>query len=277
MIYLSPEIISGLGEDTFWTWFHREFPTSVFKVPNKLTDEDILLRYSTLGFLPIQGKQVAICWELLPDMRDRFDSAMWDKKIDAAVETARYSTYRTVASALAKPFYEKFGTVEVIPIGVDIEVFRPIQEKTSLRKKYDLPINKRIGAWVGTSHPMKGYSLLHDYARQHPEIHWVTMCKTQDESIALPGASCFVHVPQQQSAELINAADFFLSTSLLRPYYMAEWEAMACDTSMVIIGEPNKDFVPSAHPREDVIRLGWDRPAVKKKWERFFLERGIKW
>lgn len=25
MIYLNTEIFSGLGEDTFWTWFKREF------------------------------------------------------------------------------------------------------------------------------------------------------------------------------------------------------------------------------------------------------------
>lgn len=277
MIYLSPEIISGLGEDTFWTWFHREFPTSVFEVPKKLNDDDIVMRYSTLGFLPIQGKQVAICWELLPDMRERFDSAMWDKKIDSAIETARYSTYRTVASELAAPYYQKFGSVDVIPIGVDISVFRPMQDKISLRKKYNLPVDKKIVVWVGTSHPMKGYTLLLEYARKNPDKHFITICKTDAEAVLMPSASGFVHIPQQQSAELINAADFFLSTSLLKPFYMAEWEAMACDIPMVIIGESDKDFTPSAHPRNDVLRLGWDRPSVKNKWENFFRERGIRW
>ena len=64
----------------------------------------------------------------------------------------------------------------------------------------------------------------------------------------MPGASSFVHVPQETACELVNAADFFLSTSLLRPFFMAEWEAMACDVPMRLIGEPGKEFVPSSEP-----------------------------
>ena len=33
-IYLNPEVASGLGEDTFWMWFKREFPNSEFLSPN---------------------------------------------------------------------------------------------------------------------------------------------------------------------------------------------------------------------------------------------------
>ena len=53
MIYLNAEVISGLGEDTFWTWFKREFPTSSFDKPKTLTEKDIVLRYSTLGPLNV--------------------------------------------------------------------------------------------------------------------------------------------------------------------------------------------------------------------------------
>jgi glycosyltransferase involved in cell wall biosynthesis len=277
VIYLNAEIVSGLGEDTFWTWLHREFPTSVFEEPESLDDCDVVLRYSTLGFLPVVGKQVALCWELYPAMRDRFGVSSWDEKIAMVHEAARYSTYRTVASHLTRSEYEKYGSVEIIPIGVDTDLFRPLGRKAELRAKYGLPLDKEIGVWVGTMHPMKGYALLLEYARLHPDIHWITVCKTDYESVAMPGASSFVHVPQQTSCELTNAADFFLSTSLLRPYFMAEWEAMACDTPVRIIGEPNKEFVPSQSPRSDVLRLGWDRPSVKTRWERFFTERGIAW
>lgn len=277
MIYLNAEIVSGLGEDTFWTWFKREFPTSVFEEPVSLEDGDVVLRYSTLGFLPVIGKQVALCWELYPAMRDRFGSSIWDDKIAMVRETARYATYRTVASSLTRADYEQFGSVDVIPIGVDTDVFRPLGQKRELREKYGLPLDREIGVWVGTMHPMKGYALLLEYARRNPAIHWITICKTEHESVSMPGASSFVHVTQQTGCELINAADFFLSTSLLRPYYMAEWEAMACDIPMRIIGEPDKEFVSSENPRGDLLALGWDRPSVKRQWERFFNERGITW
>lgn len=277
MIYLNAEIVSGLGEDTFWTWFHREFAGSVFEEPTKLKDDDIVLRYSTLGFLPVAGKQLALCWELYPAMRDRFATELWDDKIAMVRESARYATYRTVASDITKPDYEKYGSVEVIPIGVDTGLFAPIPDKNALRSKYGLPLDKQIGCWVGTAHPMKGFALLLEYARHNPDIHWITICKTEEESVQMPGASRFVHVPQQTSCELVNAADFFLSTSLLRPYYMAEWEAMACGTPVKVIGNPDKEFTPSADPRADVLSLGWDRPSVKRKWEKFLSDRGIAW
>lgn len=277
MIYLNPEVVSGLGEDTFWTWFHREFPASAFEEPRRMTEEDVVLRYSTLGFLPVVGKQVALCWELYPAMKERFGNTIWDDKIAMVHEAARYATYRTTASKVTSALYEQYGTVDIIPIGVDTDVFRPIPDKDALRAKYGLPSAMEIGVWVGTAHPMKGFALLLDYARLHPDIHWVTICKTERESVAMPGATRFVHVSQEALCELINAGDFFLSTSLLRPFFMAEWEAMACDAPMRLIGEVEKEYVPSAHPRSDVLRLGWDRPSVKRQWERFFTERGIAW
>lgn len=277
MIYLNAEVVSGLGEDTFWTWFHREFPSSVFDEPAELRDCDVVLRYSTLGFLPVVGKQVALCWELYPAMKERFGSLLWDDKIAAVRETARYATYRTVASDLTRADYETFGSVDVIPIGVDVDVFRPLPDKAALRDRYGLPQDREIGVWVGTAHPMKGFALLLEYARRHPDVHWITICKTEYESVAMPAASGFVHVTQQTGCELINAADFFLSTSLLRPFFMAEWEAMACDVPMRLVGVPGKEFTPSAHPRQDLLELGWDRPSVKRRWEEFLSARGIEW
>src|SRR5258706_4111788 len=202
-------------------------------------------------------------------MKERFGNTLWDDKIAMVHEAARYATYRTVASDLTKRLYEQYGSVDVIPIGVDTEVFRPLADKASLRAKYNLPEGQEIGVWIGTAHPMKGFALLLEYARAHPEIHWITICKTAEESVFLPGADNHVHVSQATICELINAGDFFLSTSLLKPFFMAEWEAMACDASMRLIGEADKEFNPSAHPRDDLMRLGWDRPSVKKKWETF--------
>lgn len=277
MIYLNAEVVSGLGEDTFWTWFQREFPSSVFDTPKVLRDEDVLLRYSTLGFLPIIGKQVALCWELYPGMRDRFGGSLWDEKIARVLETARYATYRTVASSLTTHDYEPYGSVDIIPIGVNTDLFRPLPDKAALRAKYGLPADKEVGVWIGTAHPMKGFSLLLEYAAVHPDIHWVTICKTEAEAVSMPGATAFIHASQQMSCELINAGDFFLSTSLLRPYYMAEWEALACGVPMRLIGVPNKEFVPSRDPREDVFAMGWDRPSVKRTWEEFLRLRGVRW
>jgi len=277
MIYLNCEVKSGLGEDTFWTWFEREFPSCSFEVPQKLNDEDILLRYSTLGFLPIEGKQVAICWELYPQMKNALNSDQWDSRMDKIYNAAKYCTYRTVATQMSVPDYERFGSVEVIPIGVNTDLYKPLNNKQQLRKKHRLPLKKKIGIWIGTYHPMKGYSELLKYASENPDIYWIIIWKWQMEAGNLKDASNFVQIPQQQICELMNCADFFLSTSKLPSFYMAEWEAMACNIPFVFYGNTKREFIPSKNPREDVFRLGWDRDSVKKKWVDFFLERGIKW
>lgn len=277
MIYLNAEVVSGLGEDTFWTWFKREFPSSSFDVPRKLHEEDCVLRYSTLGFLPIEGKQIAICWELYFDLRSEFDTDQWDLKISKINQTARYSTYRTVATQFTQPFYKKFGSVDVIPIGVDTEIFKPLGDKKGLRAKYGIPIDKKVGIWVGTNHPMKGFSTLIKYAKDNPEIHWIVVWKWEKEACHLLGASNFVKVKQESLAELHSCADFFLSTSKLQPYYMAEWEAMACNLPIVIIDSPDKEFTPSRNPRDDVFNHGWDRGSVKRLWSNYLSSRGVQW
>ena len=132
MIYLNCEVKSGLGEDTFWTWFEREFPNSSFEVPTKLNDDDILLRYSTLGFLPIEGKQMALCWELYPEMEALFHTSCFDERMKKVENAARYATYRTVATKETTKNYEKYGQVEVIPIAVNTDLYKPLNNNMSL-------------------------------------------------------------------------------------------------------------------------------------------------
>ncbi|MEG0266920.1 MAG: glycosyltransferase [Bacilli bacterium] len=277
MIYLNCEIKSGLGEDTFWTWFEREFPNSSFEVPKKLNDEDILLRYSTLGFLPIEGKQIALCWELYPEMKETFKSDMFESRMNKVLETARYSTYRAVATEETVKNYKKFGNVQVIPIGVNTDMYRPLDDKKALRKKYNLPQNKKIGIWIGTTHPMKGFSNVIKYAALNPDIEWILIWKWEREALEIENAHCYVQIPQNEICELLNCADFFLSTSQLKPYYMAEWEAMATNIPFVFYGNVEREFIPSKNPRNDVMKMGWDRKSTKKKWETFFKENGVKW
>jgi glycosyltransferase involved in cell wall biosynthesis len=277
MIYLNCEVKSGLGEDTFWTWFSREFPNSSFDVPVKLKNDDILLRYSTLGFLPIEGKQMALCWELYPEMKEYFNTSCFDERMKIVENTARYSTYRTVATNETVKNYEKFGQVKVIPIGVDTDLYRPMKNKKELRKKYNLPQDKKVGIWIGTYHPMKGISKLLEYASLHPEIEWVIVWKWEMEELEIDNTHSYVKIKQAQICELLNASDFFLSTSQLKPFYMAEWEAMATNIPFVFYGSVEREFYPSKNPRDDVFAQGWDRKSVKKKWIDLFESKGVRW
>jgi glycosyltransferase involved in cell wall biosynthesis len=276
MIFLNAEVISGLGEDTFWTWFKREFPASRFATPHRLETEDVVLRYSTLGPLNVMpGRSVALLWELLPEMKNIFRSSEWDQKLASIYQCASQSTYRVVASSLCVPYYSHWGSVDVIPIGVDTEVFKPISEKSALRDKYGLPREKRIGIWGGTTHPMKGFERLKRYAAEHPDIHWVIVWKQPSDAGFFEGGANFTQLSQQSLAELFSASDFFLCCGMLQPFYMIEWEAMASNVPMVILDGMKKDFHPSDNPRDDIFRYGWDRPSVKRAWETYLTRKGV--
>jgi glycosyltransferase involved in cell wall biosynthesis len=277
MIYLNAEVISGLGEDTFWTWFKREFPSASFGVPTKLGDGDVVLQYSTLGFVNRAAKSIGLLWELYPEMKEQLKSTQWDARLAKVYECARFSTYRTAASHLMVPFYECFGAIDVLPIGVNTDLFKPLPEKIALRDKYNIPKERTIGIWCGTTHTMKGFDRLVAYANLNPDIYWIIVWKWESEAGFLPGASNFTKVPQQTLCELMNAADFFLCSSRLRPFYMIEWEAMACNLPMKILDNIQKDFVPSSNPREDIFRLHWDRESAKKLWSDSLSRKGVIW
>ena len=266
-IYLNAEVVSGLGEDTFWTWFHREFPGSVFGVPEALGPGDVVLQYSTLGAPRFPERTVALLWELHPEMKARLGSSEWDGVI-ARIGAAGAARWRTTASKLMVPYYQHLGPIDVLPIGVDTDLFAP-RGKGEARRRLGVPDDVAVGLWSGTTHRMKGYDRLLEYAAQHPAVRWIIAWKDSG-SPKMPGALNVERVPQDEFAWLMSAADFSLSASRLRPLYMVEWEAMACDLPVISLDDDDKDLPPSVlNPRDAMIRAGWSRHDAKLAWGRY--------
>ncbi len=273
MIYLTPEVASGLGEDTFWTWAHREFPNSVMATPKATTKNDAILWYSTKrDRTPFPSCTIGLLWELHPEMKAQLNSNEWDGVLTVIDQCGYNSAKLTVTSSLMVPFYAHYGKpIDVLPIGVNTNLFQPY-DKQAMRAKYGISPNRRVGIWCGTTHPMKGFDKLREWAAQNPDVFWIIVWKSQGEAAPMNGAMNQVLIPQQRLAELMSCADFFLSCGRLHPFFMVEWEAMACNLPMVILGGMKKDFEPSASPREDIFRLGWDRHTAKNTWLNYIAQ-----
>ena len=260
-----PEIAT-LGDDTFWTWALREFPESTFSPPTNVTKNDVILRYSVKNYQAYPEHTIGLMWELYPEMKVMLNSNAWDDRI-AMIDQCGYSCARvSTASELMVPYYTKYNKpVDILPLAVDTDLFKPY-DKAAMRAKWNIPQDKVVGFWCGSLHAMKGFDRLQEYATQHPEIFWIIVWRWPQEPGHLVGALNLVFMPQQELAELMSCANFALCCGRLRPFFMVDWEAMACNLPLVILGGLEKDFVPSTNPRDDVFRLGWDRRTARNIW-----------
>jgi len=269
MIYLSPMVRSGYGEETFWVWFEKNFLNVSYELPSYFNDKDIVLRYSTKG--PIEsapGKSIALCWELLPEMKEVLQDNSWDGTIGLTYETASKSNSVTVASRFSVPYYEKYTKkVDILPIGIDTELFKPLStdDKYNLKLKYNVPLNKEIGFWCGTPHKMKGAQHLQSYASENPDIYWIVVWYQAVGNFTGNGQQHFT-VNQSVMSELMNCADFQLGTSILRPYYIIEYEGMSCNLPRRDIIGIEKDFRVGNNTRDAIFENKWDRATCRTLW-----------
>jgi glycosyltransferase involved in cell wall biosynthesis len=165
--------------------------------------------------------------------------------------------------------------VDVLPIAVDGDLWSPSpRKKKTLRDKYDLPQDRKIGVWCGTSHPMKGFQNLIPYAQANPDIFWVIIWKTKGEQADCPfEGKALVHAPQDMMADIYRCADFFAVTGLLDPYFMCEYEAMACNLPLLDITNRTKEFFPEeGKSRQALKNRGWLREQAKDQWLAYIKE-----
>jgi len=261
MIYLSPKVYLFPGVDTWWEWFERNFENTSHKLPLVYKRDDVVLRYSTMGGIRAHpAKSIALCWELLPELKRVFNDHVWDRQIRLAAHAAHTCTHRLITSEFMRKDYEIFGRVDILPIGVDTDLFREYseEEKYQMRVKYNVPLHAEVGFWGGTTHPMKGSQNLIKYAKEHPDIYWIVVWYTDVAKIDINGQQ-FYNIPQKQIPELMNCANFQLSASILRPYYIIEYEGMACNLKQRKIFDIEKDFEAGDNPRDKIFEKQWDR------------------
>src|SRR5208282_3692166 len=119
MIYLVPEIASGLGEDTFWTWAAREWPNSVIASPSTVTKDDVILQYSTKGASGFPANTMGLLWEIHPEMRAMLHSNVWDSTISAIVNCGLGSARLLVSSPIMRSYYGHYNKViDCLPLGL---------------------------------------------------------------------------------------------------------------------------------------------------------------
>ncbi len=167
--------------------------------------------------------------DLLTDFvkRDKMFREKWDIRLISGVIAVSSANKRRCVEELSVPE----DKIMVLPNGVDLSLFFP-RDRTKMRKKYGLPINKTIAAFTGYFEDRKGPNRIMEAIKGLDEVGIVligagSMPLTGD-NILFKGALEHEKVP-----EMLCAADMFVLPTLSEGSCNAILEAMACGLPIV--------------------------------------------
>lgn len=127
--------------------------------------------------------------------------------------------------------YDEFD-MEIIPIGVNHELFKPMN-KEAARKKAGLTSHKKIGIFVGDLSEVKGWEKIEQCIEINQDIFWIIVTK-DDRQYKADNAVIYHRIPQKQLAVLLNAADFFILGSSIETQCLAAIEAGLCNVPIIM-------------------------------------------
>ena len=120
---------------------------------------------------------------------------------------------------------------EVIPVGVDLELFKPLN-KAEVRQELGFG-SETIGIFVGAFSEVKGWYKVQACIEAHPEITWILVSTTAETFVAA-NAKMFNRIPQTLLVKLLNCADFFIIGSPFETQCLAAIEACLCDVPLIM-------------------------------------------
>jgi len=274
MILINPTTRNQiLDDDNFWDWFKREFDTRDYNtfIPGT---KDILVNSSFHKVAHNPDRIINLHLELMKEIYDKYSIySGYKPNVKDILYNCKHSRLTVIPSHLMYYHYRSYcKKLEVIPIGVNMDKFRPLSNKQELQDKYKLPKNKRIGFWSGNTGLWRGYNDLVNFCKNNSDVYWI-FNHYRYEKIKWPGMHCQVHyrVSQENINELLNISDFYLCTNQLGPYYMSDWEAIASGVPIIdTVNIPRE--LPGIPSRNKMIRALWDREDVKLMWQEIIFE-----
>jgi glycosyltransferase involved in cell wall biosynthesis len=148
---------------------------------------------------------------------------------------------------------EKLGCppdrIRVVPLGIDPELFHPVEVSAEFRRRYGLEPGRRYLLYVGSENPRKNLPRLVQalaiVRRKMPRVSLIKvgtpehlthyeLLKNQIHAAGLDDAFLFIgHVTQEDLASLYSAADAFVFPSLYEGFGLPPLEAMACGAPVI--------------------------------------------
>lgn len=158
--------------------------------------------------------------------------------------------------------------------GVNTDIFYPASEKRKrqIRKKYGLPVNKKIVLYVGRLVEKKGFHKLYE-TRSNDYLTVIVGGGKVPESMAVEEEKVLFlgTLPQEKLSEIYQAGDVFVLPSDCEGFPLSIQEAMACGMPIITSNLPGFDkyldsrFVKFINPTTDEIRNAISQVLNNKK------------
>lgn len=117
---------------------------------------------------------------------------------------------------------------------LDTDHFCP-GDRTAARRALGLHEDARVGLFVGSAHPVKGFLVAQALIRRFPELDWLLALRGElpPAVSGRPGVRVFQNADYATLPLLYNAADVFICPSRYEPFGYVVAEALACGTPTV--------------------------------------------
>lgn len=169
-----------------------------------------------------------------------------------------------------------------IPNGVDINRFK-LKNKNELRKKYNLPLEKKIILTVGRNHPKKGFKYIPDIIEslinKHVDFLWIIIGRNNSDllkSLASDISETIIvieelgndnsnyNLPPDKLLDYYYMSDIFCFPSLVETFGIVLVEAMAAGLPVITTDAPGcRDVVINNEVGFNVKEGKWNEMADK--------------
>jgi glycosyltransferase involved in cell wall biosynthesis len=117
-----------------------------------------------------------------------------------------------------------------IPLGIDDNLFKILNDKENLRIKHNLPTHQysKFGIFVGSFTLEKGWNIMIEIINKRTDIYWILITKNEYENFNSTNSFVYKKINQELLVELLNCADFFILPSPSETQCLASIEANLC-------------------------------------------------
>lgn len=242
ILIANSSLLGRMKEKVLWNFMLERLPRSAGIDMATVGANELNFPEKTQEYVNLHFKEAQICIQnasfldvLLPQLHTvaflQDDLRQMNRTSPQQEDTLLLSTSHVSNSIFTAASYPEYDFT-IINIGVDTELFTP-GDKKSARTKHSIPLEKKVGIFVGDLSEVKGWTEIHKLVRNHPEIHWIIVSK-ETEHLEETNVTNFRQVPQQTLRELHQCADFFIIGSKVETLCLAAMEACCCDVPVIM-------------------------------------------